>query len=118
MHQDWETIQWRKSVPRNAAEAKRRGVATEAVRRRPDGNAMRKLDQTELGDIKVWGKKLGSALAKARTAKGLSQTALAQQLNVKPAAIQACESGKAKKDPALMCKMRRLLGAFDKATKA
>ena len=118
MHQDWETIQWRRSIPKNAAEAKKRGVATEAVRRRPDGGAMRKLDQTEIGDIKVWGKKLGGALARARTAKGLSQSALAQRLNVKPAAVQACESGKAKKDPALLCKMRRVLGPFDKVTKA
>ena len=118
MHQDWETIQWRKSIPKTAAEAKRRGVATEAIRRRPDGGAMRKVDTTEIGDIKLWGKKLGAALARARTAKGLSQSALAKQLNVKPAAIQACETGKAKKDPVLLNKLRRVLGPFDKPTKA
>ncbi len=118
MHQDWETIQWRKSMPKSAAEARRRGVATEAVKRRPDGGAMRKVATTEIGDIKRWGKKLGSSLARARTAKGLSQSALAAQLHVKPAAIQACETGKAKVDPHLLNKMRRVLGAFDKPNKA
>lgn len=119
MHQDWETIQWRKSIPKNAQEARRRGLATEAVRRRTDaGVAARKIAETEIGDIKKWGKKRGSALARARAAKGLSQAALAVKLNVKTADVQGCENGKAKYDPMLANKMRRLLGAFDKAAKA
>ena len=119
MHQDWETIQWRRSIPKNAREAQRRGLATEAVRRRTDaGAAARKIAETEIGDIKKWGKKRGSALARARAAKGLSQAALAVRLNIKAADVQACENGKAKYDPVLMNKMRRLLGTFDKPAKA
>tara|TARA_Y100000389_G_C17055773_1_gene314959 strand:+ start:177 stop:533 length:357 start_codon:yes stop_codon:yes gene_type:complete len=117
MQQDWETVMWRRSMPKSAAEARKRGVATEAMKRRPDGAALRKVAATEIGDIKRWGKKLGGALSRARTAKGLSQSALAQQLNVKPAIIQACESGKGKADPALLVRMRRILGAFDKPIK-
>lgn len=118
MHQDWETIQWRKSKPKSAADAKRRGLATEAVRRRSDNGAMRKVDTTEIGDIRRWGKKLGGALARARAGRQWSQAELAARLNVKPATIQACETGKGKMDNALLNRMRRLLGPFDKPAKA
>ena len=119
MHQDWETIQWRKSIPKSAAEARRRGIATQVVRRRGSAGAeARKVDGTEIGDIKTWGKKRGCALARARAAKGFTQASLAARLHVKVSDIQACENGKAKYEPSLMSKMRRILGGFDKAAKA
>jgi ribosome-binding protein aMBF1 (putative translation factor) len=114
MHQDWDTVMWRKNAPKTGAEAKRMGLPTESVRRRPCGGAMRKVAETEIGDIKRWGKKLGAAVARARAAKQLSQVALARQLNVKPAVIVACESGKGKADAVLLHRMRRILGPLDK----
>ena len=113
-HQDWDTIEWRKTGAIMAAEARRKGE-TETVRRRACGGAMRKVDQTEIGDIKRWGKKRGRQLAAARTKRKLSQAALAQAVNVKPAVIAECESGKMKFDAGLLNRLRRQLGQFDKA---
>ena len=62
---------------------------------------MRKLDNTEIGDIKKWGKKKGAALSAARVAKKMKQSDLARAVNVKPADIASCERGTAKMDNAL-----------------
>jgi ribosome-binding protein aMBF1 (putative translation factor) len=113
-HQDWETVQWRKTKALTAAEAKRRALPTGVVQKRKDDGGLGKVARTEIGDIKKWGKKRGKALATARTQKALSQTNLAKKLNVKPAIIAACEAGKAPIDQKLLARMRKELGPFDK----
>merc|ERR1712146_59090 len=57
------------------------------------------------------GKGLRLAIQKARTAKGLSQKQLAQQLNMQPQVINEYESGKAIPNNAIIAKIERALGA-------
>ena len=112
-HQDWDTVEWRRTMAVTAKEAQRRRLETDAVRKRACGGEARKIASTEIGDIKRWGKKRGQALAQARTKKGLSQAALARSVNEKPGEIAKCESGKAKLNNALINKLRRVVGPFD-----
>jgi len=112
-HQDWETIQWRKTLAVTAKEARDRRLNTEGIQRRSCGGEQRKIANTEIGDIKRWGKKKGSAMAAARAKKKMKQADLARAVNVRPADIASCESGRAKLDNALLNRLRRVLGRFD-----
>ena len=110
-------MEWRKTRAVVAKEAHMRRLSTEPVKKRACGGEARKVANTEIGDIKRWGKKRGQALAQARTKKGLSQAALARLVNVRQAEIAQCESGKAKTDNGLDNKLRKVLGPFDRPQK-
>ena len=56
-------------------------------------------------------------MATARLKKKMKQADLARAVNIKPADIASCESGRAKLDNALLNKLRRVLGPFDLAQK-
>lgn len=54
---------------------------------------------------------LKTAIMKARTAKGLTQKQLAQQLNMQPQVINEYESGKGVPNNAIIAKIEKALGA-------
>ena len=112
-HQDWDTVQWRKTLAVTAKEARERRLQTQGKKKVGCGGALRKLDVTEIGDIKKWGKKRGAALSAARTTKKMKQADLARAVNVRPADIANCERGTAKLDNGLLNKLRKVLGPFD-----
>jgi len=100
-------------------QAQRSGVAVDTSRRTGVGNSniastglsAAKLDnETEELKHQTVDKELRLAMMKARTAKGLTQKQLAQQLNMQPQVINEYEAGKAIPNNAVIAKIERALG--------
>ena len=68
------------------------------------------LESDDVGEITTASFSFKMALMKARQAKGLTQKALAQKIQEKPAVIQQLEQGKSKPNNNLMRKLERALG--------
>lgn len=134
--QDWEPVVFRKkqpakpSDPQALKEALRKGHDHFETKTKISDQAMayaaklRKLEaDTMVGGEAVTMKLPCLDLAnrqemlRARTAKGLSQAQLAQQLNVRASVIHDMESGKPIMNHELLVKLNRVLGTHLKASK-
>lgn len=67
-------------------------------------------DMTDVGDKPEVPKDLKTAIMKARAAKGITQKALATQLNMQPQVIQEYENGKGVPNNAVIAKIEKALG--------
>eukprot|EP00174_Griffithsia_okiensis_P000787 GO256345.1.p1 GENE.GO256345.1~~GO256345.1.p1 ORF type:complete len:135 (+),score=11.87 GO256345.1:123-527(+) len=122
-HQDWERVVIRQKQAKKAAApatAGSKGASASSTEkkytagtnaRKVDAN-MAKLDaESENLSHKKVGLGLGKAIQQARSAKKMTQAALAQAINEKPAVINQYENGKAIPNGQLISKIERALGA-------
>lgn len=115
-HQDWNTIVVHKKPTPAAAVAASAKLGTRKAEAGKNGRAgagkdLRKLDQNEDGGAheKVT-VELRLMIQKARCAKGMTQKALGQAINEKPAVVNSYEQGKAMPSNAVLGKLERALG--------
>ena len=80
------------------------------VHRSKQASHQSKIEQSEIGKVDIIPRETAQILQKGRTAKGISQKQLAQQLNIPLKTIQAIENGKAPKNRALWQRVARFLG--------
>ena len=97
--QDWDNVIFRKPKPK-----------VKKPTPSADGNGLRKIDRQEVGTHAKVTRKEGSAIARARVRKGLSQQALAGAIRVRPGVIKDYEAGRAQRDNAIMQRLRSVLG--------
>merc|ERR1719471_1425689 len=126
--QDWEQVVWSKSSPKGKAAtgsaevnaARRAGVQVDTTAKFNAGSnrsahstvpTAKKLDEnTETFHHVSVSHEFKMALMQARTAKKLSQVALAQAVNEKGSVINEYEAGKAIPNGAIISKLNRALG--------
>lgn len=119
MHQpqDWAPVVWTKKRPTDANSAAQRGYSTQAVARNdPARAAAAKIDREEIATLRRIPLSFGKAVQRARLARKMTQKQLAAVVNEKPQVVNQCESGKALHNPALVTKLRRVLGIKGKFT--
>ena len=105
--QDWETVVLRK--PPNSIKTDSNGVSTgPPIKLTDEQIRLNKLDNDELVEKKI-SLELRKIIQQARVANKLSQSQLAQQLNVKPNVINEYESGKVVPNNQLLGKIERIL---------
>ena len=133
--QDWEPVVFRKhqntkpNDPQALKEALRKGQGYE-TRTKPTGDVnayaarARKLEEDVLPGSEAKTMKLPcldlanrQELSRARTAKGLSQTQLAQQLNIRAGIVHDIENGKPILSHDIIPKINRILGTHLKVSK-
>lgn len=126
MDQDWNSVTWSKRAPTGAKahdaklvnEAMRKGQGFEVERKihnqgnKAGGmqNAAKIEEESEVFITKRVGTAFKSELQKARQAKGLTQTQLANLINEKSTVINEYESGKAIPNGQVIQKLNRALG--------
>merc|ERR1719487_1811738 len=109
--QDWSEVTLRKTHTQRVQMAAAAGTSTD----KPANAGMakfQKLDHATEAEKLVTSAPLDLRvrIAQARAAKGMTQSKLAQALNLRAQDIQAYEAGKAKPDGATLSKMSRVLG--------
>ena len=97
--QDWDPVVFRRDKPR----PKKQGASDV-------GSSLRRVDRQEVGAPAKVSRKEGAAVARLRLSRGMSQQELAAAVRVRPKVIKDCEAGRAMRDPALMQRLRGLLG--------
>jgi ribosome-binding protein aMBF1 (putative translation factor) len=110
-HQDWTPIY--KKASKHLDKATASTSSTSSIGERPKtSHRERKLDEA-VSDGQLTVRKFDAAFGKEvqrfRLSQGWKQSDLAQKLNVNQRVINEIESGKAKYNPALMSKIKRLL---------
>jgi ribosome-binding protein aMBF1 (putative translation factor) len=113
-HQDWTPIYQKasKHLEKAVAKAAADKTANTSNREPKTSHRERKLDEAvSEGQLKVkkFDATFGKAVQRFRLAKGWKQRDLAQKLNVNQIVINEIEAGKAKYNPALMSKIKRLM---------
>ena len=104
--QDWETVVLRK--PPSSVKKDSNGVNVPAKKLTAEQIRLNKLENEELVEKKI-SLEVRKVIQQARQAKNMSQSQLAQQLNVKPNVINEYESGKVVPNNQLLGKMERIL---------
>lgn len=104
--QDWETVVLRK--PPSAIKKDSTGINVPAKKLTDEQIRLNKLENEELVENKI-SLEVRKVIQQARQAKNMSQSQLAQQLNVKPNVINEYESGKVVPNNQLLGKMERIL---------
>jgi len=114
-HQDWTPIYKKASKHLEAADNK--SVPNTGPNAAHTSNKIshkeRKLDEAVSDGqlaVKKFDATFGKDVQRFRLAKGWKQSELAQKLNVNQKVINEIEAGKAKYNPALMSKIKRLMG--------
>ena len=112
-HQDWDSVVFKKRIPKTVKEAKAKGHTTQQNTNKKNVNyentiSMRKLENEEV-EIKKIEHNVSKIIQKARMDAKLSQKDLAQKLNLKPTVIQTYESGKAIPNKMVLVKMGKML---------
>ena len=116
-HQDWTPVIFKKRAPKTAKDAKKRGYATQTVRKQ-GGNSNnkknvngRKIEEaTETFKIAKVSTSVRKAIQKGRQDKSLTQKELAQKINTKPTVINDYESGRAIPNNYILGKIEKVLG--------
>ncbi len=120
-HQDWDNVVFKKKAPQTVKEAKARGIAVQTqtkqgplntgnIRGSQDGQRLAKIARTEVGSHNKVSAETALAISKGRTAKRLTQKALAQLVNEKPEVIASYEAKKAIPNQQVIIKLERALG--------
>jgi ribosome-binding protein aMBF1 (putative translation factor) len=112
-HQDWTPIYKKaskhldKATENNKSKSKSKSNSSNKT-----SHSERKLDEAVSDGqlaVKKFDATFGKDVQRFRAAKGWKQAELAQKLNVNQIVINEIEAGKAKYNPALMSKIKRLL---------
>ena len=110
-HQDWTPIYKKasKHLDKETETNKNKGKSNSSNK---TSHSERKLDEAVSDGqlaVKKFDATFGKDVQRFRAAKGWKQAELAQKLNVNQRVINEIEAGKAKYNPALMSKIKRLL---------
>lgn len=113
-HQDWDSIVFKKRIPTNIRDAKKKGLV-KTVKKQDNSNNLYKQDTNlkKLEDTDEAPKKIKFNLTKviqtARFNSKISQNDLAKQLNLQSSVIKNYELGKVIPNKALLYKMGKIL---------
>ena len=105
-NQDWKQVTWnnKNKTVKNKKQIINKQSSTSQLKN--------KLDNTEIGQIKTIGKKVGSIIQKSRTAKKITQKDLAKLINQNTSVIVDYEKGTAKPNQIIINKLEIHLGVY------
>ena len=109
-HQDWNTIYLGAKKHLKTAEEKKKSLKSSAPPK--SSHKERKMDEkVEEGELrtKTFDAAFGKRVQAYRQSQNLKQKDLAQKLRVNEKMVKDLEAGKAKYNPALMSKLKRLM---------
>lgn len=113
-HQDWESVVFKKRIPKTISEAKKKGL-TKTQKKHDNSNTLykqdknlKKIEQAEEAPKKI-AFNITKLIQKARFDNKISQDQLAKQLNLQSSVIKNYESGKVIPNKTLLYKMGKIL---------